>query len=155
MNYSKITDQLYIGTTPGFKDFDLLTSLGIELVINMRFGIPPVKELFLPPLQSLWLPTIDSPLFPIPVIALKKGVQTALKVIESGGVVLTHCTKGRHRGVAMGASILIAQGMSPEAAMKLIKDQRPIADPYIWYIRKRIVKFEQCWTGKLTSGCPE
>jgi protein tyrosine phosphatase (PTP) superfamily phosphohydrolase (DUF442 family) len=155
MNLSKITDQLYIGTTPRLDDYDLLCSLGIELVINMRFGFPPVRELFLPPLKSLWLPTIDSPLFPIPIAILQKGVETGLKVIEKGGVVLSHCTKGRHRSVAMGASILIAQGMNAEDAMRLIKEQRPIADPYMWYIRRRIVKFEQCRDGKPLRGCPE
>jgi hypothetical protein len=86
MNLSKITDNLYIGTTPKTKDYDLLCSLGIELVINMRFGFPPVRELFLPPLKSLWLPVIDSPLFPIPVKALQKGAETALQVIQKGGV---------------------------------------------------------------------
>ena len=143
MDYSKITDNLYIGATPKAKDYDLLRSLKIQLVINMRFGLPPVRELFLPPLKSLWLPTFDSPLLPIPIRALQKGAEAALKVMGSGGVVLTHCSKGRHRGVAMAACILIAQGMSAEQAMRLIKEKRPIADPYAWYIRRRIVKFEK------------
>jgi protein tyrosine phosphatase (PTP) superfamily phosphohydrolase (DUF442 family) len=148
MNLSKINETLYIGTTPKAKDYDLLISLGIELVINMRFGIPPVRELFLPPLKSLWLPTIDSPLFPIPIIALEKGAEEALKVTGKGGVVLAHCTKGRHRGVAMGACILIAQGMPVDQVMKLIKEKRAVADPYAWYIRRRIVKFERIWGEK-------
>jgi protein tyrosine phosphatase (PTP) superfamily phosphohydrolase (DUF442 family) len=143
MDLSKITENLYIGTTPSAKDYDLLCSLGIELVVNMRFGFPPVRELFIPPLKSLWLPVIDSPLFPIPIKALETGAETALKVMENGGVVLAHCTKGRHRGVAMGACILIAQGMKAEDAMRLIKEKRPRADPYAWHIRRRIVKFER------------
>jgi protein tyrosine phosphatase (PTP) superfamily phosphohydrolase (DUF442 family) len=145
MNFSKITDNLYIGTTPKTKDYDLLRPLGIELVINMRFGFPPVRDLFSPPLKSLWLPVIDSPVFPIPIQALQKGVDTALKVIEEGGVVYTHCTKGRHRSVAMGGCILIAQGMPPDEALRLIKEKRPIADPYAWYIQRRIIKFTQEW----------
>jgi protein tyrosine phosphatase (PTP) superfamily phosphohydrolase (DUF442 family) len=145
MNFSKITDNLYIGTTPRFKDYDLLVSLGIELVINMRFGFPPVSELFVEPLKSLWLPTIDSPLVPLPIAALKKGVEVGLEVMNHGGVVLSHCTRGRHRSVAMGTCLLYAQGMGLEDAMKLIKEQRPIADPYIWYIRRRIIKFAHEW----------
>jgi hypothetical protein len=35
--------------------------------------------------------------------------------------------------------------MSPEQAMKLIKQQRPISDPQIWYIQRRIMKFAQTW----------
>jgi protein tyrosine/serine phosphatase len=105
----------------------------------------------------MWLPTIDSPLIPIPMRVLRKGAQAALEVIEQGGAVYAHCSKGRHRGVVMGACILVAQGMAAEQAMRLIKEHRPIADPYAWYIRHKIVKFKQCWNDKkleeLTKGC--
>lgn len=145
MNYSRITDSLYIGTTPKARDYDLLCSLGIQLVINMRFGLPPVRELFTESLKSLWLPAFDSPFLPIPISFLHRGAVEALKVIESGGAVYTHCSRGRHRGPAMGACILIAQGMPVEEAMDLIKQQRPVADLQAWYIRRRILKFAQSW----------
>jgi hypothetical protein len=45
----------------------------------------------------------------------------------------------------MGACILIAQGKSPEQAMQLIEQQRPIADPHAWYIQRRILKFTREW----------
>jgi protein tyrosine phosphatase (PTP) superfamily phosphohydrolase (DUF442 family) len=137
MNYSRITDTLYIGTTPKAKDYELLHQLGIKLVINMRIGYPPRRDPLTPPLKSLWFPVIDSPIFPMPIRFLNVGVREALKVIDSGGVVYTHCSKGRHRGVAMGACILIAQGMSAEQAIELIKQQRPVSDPDTWYIRQR------------------
>jgi protein tyrosine phosphatase (PTP) superfamily phosphohydrolase (DUF442 family) len=148
MNYSKINDNLYIGTTPRSTDYELLHKLGIDLVINMRIGLPPARDPVSPPLQSLWLPTIDSPIFPIPIQALQKGVRAALKVIESEGIVYTHCSKGRHRGPAMGACILIAQGMEPDQAIRLIEQQRPIAVPHDWYIRQRILKFAQTWNSR-------
>jgi hypothetical protein len=47
--------------------------------------------------------------------------------------------------VAMGAAILIAEGHPPEAAMQLIKKQRPIADPGLYYIRSRILRFARQW----------
>jgi protein tyrosine phosphatase (PTP) superfamily phosphohydrolase (DUF442 family) len=145
MNYSRITDSLYIGTPPKAKDYDLLRELGVKLVINMRLGFPPVRDPFSPPLKSLWLPAIDSPIFPIPVHFLQVGVRDALKVIESGGVVYAHCNRGRHRGPVMGACILIAQGLSAEQAMRLIEQQRPVADLYAWYIQRRIMKFARQW----------
>jgi protein tyrosine phosphatase (PTP) superfamily phosphohydrolase (DUF442 family) len=148
MNLSKITDQLYIGTTPGTKDYETLHSLGVSLVINMRFGAPPRHDPHSPPMKSLWLPAIDSPFFPIPMWMLKTGVNEALKVIESQGVVFTHCSRGRHRGPAVGACILIAQGRSVEQAMELIKQQRPVADPEVWYIRRRIMKFAREWQAR-------
>ncbi len=145
MNYSQITDQLYIGTTPKGEDYVTLHELGIALVINMRFANPPRRDPLAPPIPSVWLPVIDSPIIPIPMRALQLGVKEALNVIGEGGLVYTHCSKGRHRGPAMGACILIAQGMPPEQAMELIKQQRPVSDPHIWYIRRRIMKFAQLW----------
>ena len=145
MNYSQITDNLLIGTTPRARDYAQLHQLGVKLVINMRIGIPPRGDPHNPPMRSLWLPTIDSPLIPIPMHFLQTGVRAALKVIEEGGSVYTHCSRGRHRGVAMGACILIAQGMSAEQALQLIKQQRPVSDPQAWYIRDRIMKFAREW----------
>lgn len=145
MNVSKITDQLYIGTTPKASDYELLHQLGVKLVINMRFGLPPRRDQHIPPMRSLWLPLIDSPFTPLPISALFLGVREAMKVIKLGGIIYTHCTRGRHRGPAMGACILIAQGMSAEHAMQLIKQQRPVSDPHAWYIERRILNFEQKW----------
>jgi dual specificity MAP kinase phosphatase len=145
MNYSKITHNLYIGTTPRTNDYEVLHQFGISLVINMRIGLPPARDPISPSLKSLWLPTIDSPIIPIPMRALHRGVEAALRVMEAGGVLYTHCSKGRHRGPAMGACILIAQGMLPEQAIQLIEQQRPVADLHAWHILRRIMKFTQTW----------
>ncbi len=145
MNYSKITDNLYVGTAPTSQDYQELHDLGIDLVLNMVLVSPPKKDPCRPPVKSIWLPTIDSPLFPLPIHALTKGAIEALKVIEGGGTVYAHCAKGRHRGPAMGACILIAQGMDLEQAMELIKHQRPISDLKMWYIKARLIKFASEW----------
>ena len=143
MNYSEITENLWIGTTPTKSDYDLLRERGVTLVINMRFG----HGLYFrePPLTYLWLRSFDNPLLPIPVRHLKRGVQAALDVMANGGKVYVHCARGRHRSVAMGAAILIAQGLDAESAMSLIKSQRVVADPYIFYIYRRITMFERKW----------
>jgi protein-tyrosine phosphatase len=145
MNFSKITDDVLVGTTPGAADFERLRDLGVRLVINMRLlrGSPPGEEDAT--LQYLRLRTFDNPLFPIPTGALVRGVRAALEVIRGGGSVYTHCSRGRHRSVAMAAAILIAQGQSPEAAMALIKERRPQADPGAAHIRPRILKFSELW----------
>ncbi|HSB66912.1 MAG TPA: dual specificity protein phosphatase, partial [Anaerolineales bacterium] len=139
------TENLYIGRTPKTIHYAFMHELGIKLVINMRIGLPPRRDPISPPVSSLWLPCIDSPLFPIPMSFLKMGAQEALKVMNNGGAVYTHCSKGRHRGVAMGACILVAQGYSAEEAMQLIKQQRPASDPRVWYIRRRIKQFAKEW----------
>ena len=146
MNYSKITDDLLIGTTPGLNDYKILHNLGVRLVINMRIH-PQYHNVGGDPLvKYLWLPTFDNPLLPIPLQALRRGVFAALDEIGRGGKIYTYCARGRHRSVAMGAAILIAQGLSPEAAIRLILNQRAVADPNAFYIRRRISLFGRLWS---------
>ena len=144
-NFSNITDDLFIGTTPLASDYDGLRELGIRLVINMRFSRGPYPDPHHQPIQLLWLRTIDSPFFPLPISKLMTGAQAALETIRTGGKVYVHCAYGRHRGPAIGACVLIAQGYEPAAAMSLIADRREVADPYAYYIRPRILKFAQEW----------
>jgi protein tyrosine phosphatase (PTP) superfamily phosphohydrolase (DUF442 family) len=146
MDFSQITNDLFIGTTPTATDYDRLRELGVRLVINMRFMRGPHPDLHPEALNFLWLRTIDSPFILIPITKLLQGTQAALETIRNGGKVYSHCAKGRHRSVAMGAAILIAQGHAPKAAMQLIKQQRPISDPDMYYIRGRILHFERHWT---------
>src|SRR5512138_1926360 len=134
-NFSNITDDLFIGTTPLARDYNGLRELGIRLIINMRLTRAPFPDPHHKPIKLLWLRTIDSPFFPIPVAKLMIGARSALETIALGGKVYVHCAGGRHRGVAMGSCVLIAQGYDPKEAMKLIMARRPIADPYAYYIR--------------------
>ena len=145
MNFSRITDDLFIGTTPLTRDYDGLRQLGIRLIINMRLLHGPHPDEHHTPIQLLWLRTFDSPLFPIPIAKLITGARAALETIQAGGRVYVHCAGGRHRGVAMGACILIAQGYAPDDAIKLISARRAFADPNAYYIRPRIMKFARKW----------
>ena len=114
----------------------------------MRVERRPYKDPHPTPLHLLWLPTFDSPLVPIPIKHLHRGVNAALETIHNGGKVYTHCAGGVHRGVTMGACILIAQGHDPHNAMELIREKRPQADPFAFYIRPRILKFASQWKNK-------
>jgi protein-tyrosine phosphatase len=91
------------------------------------------------------LRTIDSPFILSPTKKLIHGTRTSLETILQGGKVYSHCAVGRHRSVAMGAAILIAQGHTPETAIKLIKNQRPVADPDVFYVRHWITVFAKHW----------
>ena len=145
MNFSQITDDLFIGNMPSLSDYDQLRELGVRLIINMRFSLAPKPDPHHPSINMLWLRCIDSPLFPISIHKLAHGTQAALDVIRNHGRVYAHCAYGRHRGVAMGACILIAQGYDPQAAMELIVAHRSVADPFAYYIRPRILKFANEW----------
>lgn len=144
-NFSNITDDLFIGTTPLASDYDGLRELGIQLVINMRFSRSPYPDPHETPIRSLWLRTIDSPFIPLPISKLITGARAALETILLGGKVYVHCAYGRHRGPAMGSCVLIAQGYEPGAAMSLVAERRAVADPYTYYIRARILKFAREW----------
>lgn len=145
MDFSQITDTLFVGTTPQSSDYDTLRELGVRLVINMRGERRPYPDPHAPPVPVLWLRTFDMPLLPIPLRSLRRGVRAALATMEAGGRVYTHCAGGVHRSVAMAAAILIAQGHPPEEAMQLIKERRPPADPDAWHIRWRIKRFAATW----------
>jgi protein tyrosine phosphatase (PTP) superfamily phosphohydrolase (DUF442 family) len=145
MDFSQITDHLFIGNTPSATDYDTLRGLGVRLIINMRFSRGPQPDSHSQPICTLWLRSIDSPLFPISIQKLTRGARAALETIHAGGRVYTHCAYGRHRGVAMGACVLIAQGFDPFKAMELIADRRSVADPFVYYIRPRILKFATIW----------
>jgi protein tyrosine phosphatase (PTP) superfamily phosphohydrolase (DUF442 family) len=152
LNFSRITDEVLVGTTPQAADFVRLYDMGVRLVINMRLlrGRAPQAEA--PTVRYLRLRTFDNPLLPIPTTSLVRGVRAALQVIQEGGSVYAHCSRGRHRSVAMAAAILIALGRSPEEAMALIKRQRPHADPEAAHIRSRIYQFDRAWALAINAG---
>lgn len=152
MNFSLITDNLFIGTTPSTEDYNHLRDLGVQLVINMRFWLRPKPDLHHMPIQTMWLRSLDSPFFPISIRKLTDGAHAAMNVIREGGKVYTHCAYGRHRGVAMGACVLVAQGYDPQAAMELIAQRRSVADPFAYHIRPRILKFANQWNKFITAG---
>jgi hypothetical protein len=144
-NFSNITDDLFIGTTPLASDYDGLRELGIRLIINMRLTRGPYPDRHHTPIKLLWLRTIDSPFFPLPISKLMAGARAALETIRLEGKVYVHCAYGRHRGPAMGACVLIAQGYDPGSAMNIVAERRAVADPYAYYIRQRILRFAQEW----------
>lgn len=142
---SQIADDLYLSSLPKKEHVEHLRSLGIRMVISMT--VPRAPSVYRrPPLQFVHCPSLDTPLTPIPIFILRRGVTAALPVIEGGNSILVHCKSGVHRSVAMASCILIARGHSADSAMRLIKEKREKADPYVPYIRKRIEKFESYWS---------
>jgi protein tyrosine phosphatase (PTP) superfamily phosphohydrolase (DUF442 family) len=147
MSISKITDFLYVAPWPTEDDIQHLESQGVRLVLSMRQRLPPTFFAH-PNLQVVHLPTTDFVLLPMPMEMLHRGVEAALPVIEAGGGVAIFCKQGRRRSVAMACCILIGSGYTADQAMQLVVEKRPIADPYIWHIRRRIHRFEAEWRAR-------
>ena len=145
---SRITDYLFLSSLPKHEHAEHIWDLGVRLIVSLPLYRPP-KVYTRPPFEFVHCPTIDSPLTPIPIFMLRRGVQAALPVIERGESVLIHCKAGVHRSVAMAACMLIAcpsgHSYTADEAMKLIVEQRPVADPYAPYIQSRIRAFERDW----------
>ena len=141
---SRITDYLFVSAWPEGDHADEILALNIRLILSMHW-LRPSKRLNHPPLRVLWLPTIDTPITPMPIGTLRRGVETALPVIEEGWGVLAHCRAGVHRSVAMACWVLIGMGCTADDAMDLVARQRDVADPHVWYIRRRIERFESRW----------
>jgi len=156
MDISQITPRLFVSAWPRAGESPKLVELGIRLVISMT-SREPLSEYCGEPLAWVHVPSIDSPLTPISIPGLRRGVEAAIPVLAVGGGVLCHCREGKHRSVAMACSILIAQGCSAESAMDLVDSKRAIADPRAFWIAPRIRKFERAWNGgwRDTTGVPE
>jgi len=144
LDISRITDTLYIAAHPQADHAEDLAALPTRLLLSVRMRAPgPAVRGVVE--EWIHLPCVDSPLTPIPMLLLFRGVEAATPVIQQGGIVVVHCHYGRHRSVALACCILIAQGYTAEDAMGLVTRQRPAADPYTWYIRARIERFAERW----------
>ena len=137
---SQITDQLFIASRLHARHVEHVRDLGVDLVLS-TIWLAPTRALRRPPFRSMWLPMIDSPLVPLPMFVLRRGVTAAVLVLAAGGRVLIYCRAGRHRSVAMAACILIARGMTADEAMDTIVAHRPVADPHARHIERRIRAF--------------
>jgi hypothetical protein len=145
VDISQITEYLFVGSAPKAEQADELRARNIRLIISMIGPIQPLKTFAEPPFQLLWLRAYDTPITPIPVPRLMKGVHSALAVIRNEGRVLVHCIQGRHRSVIMGAAILIAMGHSTESAVHLLTARRAAADPEARHVKWQIKRFEGYW----------
>ena len=146
MDISRITSRVFVSSWPKQGESATLRELGIRLVISVTMR-EPLPEFRAEPFEWIQLRALDSPLTPIPLENLHRGVLAAIPVLAAGHGVLCHCREGRHRSVAMACSILIAQGCSAARAAEVVKERRPVADPTAIWIAPRISKFEHAWLG--------
>jgi hypothetical protein len=126
-----------------------IREMGIRLILSMHW-LRPERTLDKRLYGCSGCPR-SIPFHPIPMGYLVRGVKAALPVIHEGGKVLVHCKYGVHRSVAMACCVLIGIGYSSQEARQLVKAKRAVADPDIWYVRKRIQEFEKVWQGRTSQ----
>jgi protein tyrosine phosphatase (PTP) superfamily phosphohydrolase (DUF442 family) len=155
MDVSQITDYLYLSSRVDPEDVPAVEALDVRLVINMIGHRRSPESLESPARRVLWLRTWDNPLLPISVSKLMDGVELAVQTIEEGHSVLVYCNAGRHRSAAMASCVLIGMGYSADEAMDLVARKREVADPHVWYIQRRIQKFERLWKKRHGGPSPD
>jgi protein-tyrosine phosphatase len=122
-----VTKGLYIGTESAARNTDLLRSLQITHIVNLNGyeaggGFPDGFEYRVVKMRdSAWETLTDE---------FWSAVEFAKDAIEKGGSVLVHCRCGIVRSAALCIAYLMdVQGLSVEAALALLKEQRPVVNP--------------------------
>src|SRR5687768_8237140 len=123
LNLSRITDQLVVGGSIPPRAYGRLKAMGITAVIDLREEAKD-DEVALGKLgiELLYLPATDR--YAASQDQLRQGAEWAMERIEGGGQVYAHCKHGVGRGPLMGLAILVAQGQSASAALRLLRSKR-------------------------------
>jgi protein-tyrosine phosphatase len=122
MNFSRITEHLYVGGRLKPYDWETLAKLGITVNVSLQ-AEEQDQFLGVAPEVSLWLPTPD---FVGPGVgAIQIAVPFIRAMIRQGRRVYVHCYAGVGRSPTVAAACLFASGMRLEAALALVETRRP------------------------------
>lgn len=147
LDYSAITENLFIGAWPTKYHVETIKSLGVRLVISTILETPD-KELGQPPLSLVRVRATDlGPRLIFPRGQVLKGVEAALPVLERGEGVMVFCKAGKHRSATLTACILVGMGHSADEAMRIVSEARPKAE-FKTAHRNRIESFEKQWRAR-------
>lgn len=145
LDYTQITDDLYIGAWPTKYNIETIKGLGVTLILSTILESVD-KELGEPPLRLVKMRMTDAiPNRPYyPTKTLLRGVNAAVDAFDQGEKVMVFCKSGRHRSVTTACCILVGQGYTSDAAIELVESKRSQSDlnPAL---RQRIVDFEETW----------
>ena len=151
LDYSQITENLYIGAWPTKYHREKIISLDVTLVIATILERID-KELGESPLTLVHTRGTDlGPRLLFPTGQLLKGVEPAVSTIQNGSKVMVFCKAGMHRSATMTSCILVALGHPADEAITIVETGRPkvdIKEPH----RKAIHKFEQTWHKRNSQG---
>jgi protein-tyrosine phosphatase len=144
LDYSQITENLYIGAWPTKYHREKIISLGVTFIIATILERTD-KELNQPPLTLVHTRATDlgSRLI-YPTGQILKGVEPAVAAIHNGHKVMVFCKAGKHRSATMTACVLVGLGHSADEAIKIVEAGREEAEIKETH-RKTIYKFEQTW----------
>jgi hypothetical protein len=141
-----VTKGLYIGTEGAARNIDLLRSLQISHIVNLNGyeaggGFPDGFEYrIVKQRDGAWETLTDE---------FWAALQFTKDAIEKGGSVLVHCRCGIIRSAALCIAYLMdVQGMTVEAALAFLKQQRPAVNPPQGFLDQLKEKAERENAGK-------
>jgi hypothetical protein len=128
LNLSWITDDLAVGGAFHWADIPRLARLGVTAVVDCReeASDDPVA-LAKHGIGFLRLPTPDA--HELSQEHIETGVRWATERLARGEKVYIHCSHGVGRGPLLGCCVLVATGLSPMEAIRLLKARRWQASP--------------------------
>jgi hypothetical protein len=122
VRYSQITPQVFVGGQYGRRGKRKLEALGITGGVNLRAEFDDAAR-GLALAHYCHLPTVDDAAPSLEHLA--EGVAFIERVTRNGGKVYIHCAGGVGRAPTMAAAYFVAQGMSLDEALALIRRARP------------------------------
>lgn len=147
LDYSQITENLYIGAWPTKYNVEKIKSLGVSLIISTILERTD-KELNEPPLTLVRTHATDlgSRLI-FPTSQILKGVEPAVAALQEGKGVMVFCKAGKHRSATMTACVLVGMGHTADEAIQIVEQGRQQAEFKPAHIA-RIKSFEEVWKEK-------
>lgn len=131
LEYSRITDSLYVGPQYRESGKRALLQAGITHVVNMRSEFDDEAHGLTLSGDDLsgycYLPTTDDE--PIAPYHISKGIAFIDRAVKEGGKVYIHCSAGVGRAPSMAAAYLISKGYGTDDAFALIYKARPFIRP--------------------------
>jgi protein tyrosine phosphatase (PTP) superfamily phosphohydrolase (DUF442 family) len=132
---SWIVDDLAIGGRVLADEWPAVAAAGIGAVVDCRAEArDPEERLMALGLTFLHLPTPDSGHFTPEQVA--QGVDWIEAQRDAGRRVLVHCQAGKGRSVLIGAAALTRRGFTPDEAVALIRERRPVITPTPGQLRR-------------------
>ena len=150
LDYSQITENLYIGAWPTKYHREKIIALGVTLIVSTILERTD-KELNQAPLTLVRTHATDlGPRLIFPTGQILKGVEPAVAAIQKGHKVMAFCKAGKHRSATMSACILVGLGHPADEAIKIVEAGREEAEIKETH-RQAIHKFEETWRKRNTQ----
>ena len=131
LEYSRVTDTLYVGPQFRRNGKAALIRAGITHIINLRSEFDDAEHGLT--IESncadhyCHLPTVDDE--PIAESHVARGIEFIDDAVDRDGKVYIHCSAGVGRAPTMAAAYLISKGYSAEDALDQIRRVRPFIRP--------------------------